>query len=80
MSRGMKIQEAKQYVAEKFGVSIQEIGDPVRMAELRSDLNLGTVYQVPGAAKGIETKFRISELLGIEINSLKRFKERSGIK
>jgi len=80
MSSGMKIGEAKQYVAEKLGISIQEIADPVRMAELRSDLNLGTVYQMPGMAKGIETKFRIAELLGIEINSLKRFKQRSGLK
>jgi dimethylamine--corrinoid protein Co-methyltransferase len=80
MTRGMKIGEAKKYVSEKLGVSIQEIADPVRMNELRADLNIGTVTQVPQGAKGVETKFRISELLGIKINCVNRFKQRSGLK
>ena len=80
MTRGMKIREAKKYVAEKLGISIQEIADPVRMNELRADLNIGTVTQVPEAAKGIETKIRISELLGIRINCVDRFKQRAGLK
>jgi len=41
MTRGMKIREAKKYVAEKLGVSIQELADPVIMNEVRADLNLG---------------------------------------
>jgi hypothetical protein len=80
MSRGMKIREAKKFVAEKLGMSIQEISDPVRMNEVRADLNLGTVTQVPEMAKGIETKFRIADLLGIKINGVERFKQRSGLK
>ena len=80
MSRGMKIREAKQYVAEKLGVSLQELADPVIMNEVRADRNLGTVTQVPELAKGIETKFRIAELLGVEINCVNRFKQRSGLK
>ena len=77
---GKKIREPKKHVAEKLGISIQEIADPVRMNELRADLNIGTVTQVPEAAKGIETKFRISELLGIKINCIDRFKQRAGLK
>jgi hypothetical protein len=50
------------------------------MNELRADLNIGTVTQVPEAAKGIETKIRISELLGIKINCVDRFKQRAGLK
>ena len=80
MTRGMKIREAKKVVAEKLGVSIQDLADPVIMNEVRADLNLGTVFQVPELAKGIETKFRIAELLGIEINCVNRFKQRSGLK
>lgn len=80
MSRGMKIREAKKYVAGKLGISPLELSDPVVMNELREDLNLGTVFQIPEMAKGIEPKFRIAELLGIEINSVKRFKERAGFK
>lgn len=80
MTRGMKIGEAKKYVAGKLGVSPIELSDPVVMNELRSDMNLGTVFQMPEMAKGIESKFRIAELLGIKINSVERFIKRSGLK
>jgi len=80
MTRGMKIREAKKTVADKLGVSIQELADPVIMNEVRADWNLGTVTQVPELAKGIETKFRIAELLGVDINCVNRFKQRSGLK
>ena len=79
MSRGMKIREAKRYVAEKLGISIRELSDPVTMNELRAELDIGTVTQVPELAKGIETKFRIAEILGIEINCVNRFKKRVGL-
>ena len=80
MSRGMKIREAKTYVAEKLGVSSLELSDPVVMNEVRDEFRLGLVRDLPGMAKGIESKFRIGELLGIEINCLRRFRERSGLK
>ncbi len=80
MTRGMKIGEAKEYVAGKLGVSPIELSDPVVMNELRADMNLGTVFQMPEMAKGIESKFRIAELLGIKINSVERFIKRSGLK
>jgi len=40
----------------------------------------GMVRDLPGMAKGVESKFRIEELLGIEINCVRRFRERSGLK
>ena len=78
MSRGMRIKEAKEYVANKLGVSLLDLSDPVIMSEVREDLNIGTVTPLPGRAKGIEAKFRIAELLGIEINCVNRFRERVG--
>jgi dimethylamine--corrinoid protein Co-methyltransferase len=78
ISRAMKIDEAKAYVAERLGVSPSDLSDVTRMTELRQDLNLGTVISRPGKAKTIEAKFRIAEVLGIKINSLERFKERAG--
>jgi dimethylamine--corrinoid protein Co-methyltransferase len=77
MTRGMKIEEAKKFVADKLGVSVDELTDVVSMAEIRDDLKIGGVYSSMGSPKGIEAKHHISELLGIEINSLKLFKERS---
>ena len=79
MSRGMRIKEAKEYVAGKLNVSLVELSDPLVMSERREDLNLGLINPTPGDAKGIESKFHIAELLGVEINSLRRFKEKIGI-
>jgi len=47
---------------------------------VRDDLDLGRVNAVPGAAKGIDAKFRIAEVLDIEINCLNIFKTRTGLK
>lgn len=77
MTRGMKIEEAKKFVADKLGVSVDELTDVVSMTEIRGDLKIGGVYSSMGSPKGIEAKHHISELLGIEINSLRLFKERS---
>ncbi len=78
VSRGMKIDAAKAYVAEKLSISPFDLSDVTRMTELREDLNLGTVISRSGKAKTLEAKFRIAELLGIKINSIERFKERAG--
>jgi dimethylamine--corrinoid protein Co-methyltransferase len=78
ISRGMKIDTAKAYVAEKLGVAPIDLTDVVKMNEVRDDLQLGTVMSRPGKAKTMEAKFRIAELLGIQINSVERFKQRAG--
>ena len=80
VSRGMRLQDAKEYVAGKLGVSVADLADPVVMSEVREDRDLGRVNAVPGLAKGIDAKFRIAELLDIEINCVRRFSERSGLK
>ena len=76
MTRGMKIREAKEYVAGKLSVSVADLSDPVVMAEVRGDLDLGRIRSIPKFSKGIDAKFRIAELLGIEINCVKLFNER----
>ena len=78
IARGMKIEEAKQYVADKLGTSVKDLVDPVRMAELREDLNIGLINPQPNFAQGMEAKHRISEILDIDINSVTRFKAKSG--
>jgi hypothetical protein len=80
VSRGMRLPDAKEYVAGKLGISVLDIADPVVMGEVREDRDLGLVNAIPGAAKGIDAKFRIAELLGIEINCVNLFKKRVGIK
>ena len=75
MTRGMKIQQAKKYVADKLGVAVAELTDPVIMTEVRDDLQIGVMTPLPGCAKGIEAKFRIAELLDIDIGCVRRFQD-----
>ena len=77
MTRAMKIDAAKAYVAEKLGVGIRDLTDAAVMSEVREEYQLGTVYSAMGSAKGIEAKFNIANLLDIEINCLNRFKGNS---
>ena len=76
ISRRMKIEEAKEYVANKLRISVPDLADPIVMGELRQDLNIGTIAPFVGGARGIAAKIRISELLGIEINCVNRFKDK----
>lgn len=76
MTRGIKIREAKEYVAGKLKVSVAELTDPVIMSEVRQDLQIGAMSPQPGDAKGIEAKFRIAEILDIDINCVNRFRKK----
>ena len=80
LAKGMKIDAAKKYVAEKLGVSVIELSDVITMTEVRE--KLGLTIQIPylGQPVGMDAKFRIAELLGIKINCVEKFKIRAGIK
>ena len=74
MTRRMKLADAKQYVAEKLGIGVMDLTDEDVMYSLRGELGIGVVTGDPGRATGITAKFKIAELLGIEINSVNYFK------
>ena len=83
MSRGLRLPQAKQYVADKLGCSVLDLSDTIAMHDLRRDLGLGrmqvqdlTYPEHPGT---IEAKFHISEVLGIPINSVECFKRNAGL-
>ncbi len=78
MTRRMKINEAKQYVAEKLGIDIIDLTNEEVMHQLREDLGLGLVTSVSGSPKGIRAKMKIAELLGVRINSVELFKSQTG--
>jgi hypothetical protein len=80
LARGLKIDRAKDYVAAKLGVTPFDLSDCSVMRELRQSLDIGYPMPDPGAAKGIEAKIKIAALLNIGINSVDRFKERTGLK
>ena len=75
MSRKMKLAEAKKYVAEKLKVTPADLSNECVMRDVRKDLGLGTITSLPGGANGMAAKFRIAELLGIEIKCVNKFKQ-----
>jgi dimethylamine--corrinoid protein Co-methyltransferase len=74
MTRKMKIQDAKEYVANKLGIDVIELTNEEVMRDIRKDLNIGTVTSIAGGPKGIRAKKKIAELLGIKIRSVELFK------
>ncbi len=74
MTRKMKIAEAKRYVADKLGIEVIDLTNEDVMHALRGDLGIGVVTCDPGQPTGIAAKFKIAELLDIEINSVNLFK------
>ena len=81
LEKKMRIKEAKQYVADKLGLTPLEICDITTMSEVREDRGFGlpTVEPYAEANIGLAAKFRIAKLLDIKINSVEKFKERAGI-
>jgi len=77
--RKMRLNEAKQYVADKLHVSVFDLSDSTVMRQLREELDVGVITAVPGCAKGIDAKARIAELLDIEINCVERLRAKTGI-
>jgi dimethylamine--corrinoid protein Co-methyltransferase len=76
MAKAMKTKEAKEYVAGKLKLSVSDLTDPILMAEVREELQLGTITPRAECAKGIEAKFRMAEVLGLDINCVEQFKKR----
>lgn len=79
MTRKMKINDAKTYVAEKLGIEVFDLTNEEVMCELRKDLGLGTVTSIAGGPKGIRAKMKIAELLDIKIRSVELFKAQMGL-
>ena len=47
MTRKMRLPEAKRYVADKLGISVDDICDNVVMRALREELDIGVITSVP---------------------------------
>ncbi|MCF8067973.1 MAG: hypothetical protein K9L30_05255 [Desulfobacterales bacterium] len=73
MSKGMKINEAKAYVADKIGVAVSELTDPIIMSEVREDLKIGTLHPVGSrSVKFMEAKKNMAKVLDLEINCVNK--------
>jgi dimethylamine--corrinoid protein Co-methyltransferase len=80
MTRGMRLKEAKEYVAGKLGVSTFDLSDPAVMTDVRNEHGFGRIHSYaisqPAQANFIEAKFNIARVLDIPINCVDRFRER----
>ena len=83
LTRGMRLPQAKQYVAGKLGCSVLDLCDPVAMHDIRRDFGFGRIQvqdlTYPDHPSAIEAKFRIADVLDVPINSVGRFKRRAGL-
>jgi len=79
LAKGLKINAAKTYVAEKLGVSVQDLSDSIIMSEVRENLQIGVIQPTDGAAINVEAKIHMEKILGIPINCVDRFYERAGL-
>ncbi len=68
ITRGMRLMQAKEYVAQKLGVSLMDLSDPVAMLEVRKERGLGSATEAGEILYvddpvGLEAKFHIADLL-----------------
>jgi hypothetical protein len=79
----MRLQPAKEYVAAKLGVSIEDLVDPLVMSEVRREKGLGTLIYgecaEPTEPQVMEAKFHIADVLDIPIASVAGFKRRTTV-
>ena len=83
MSRGMRLKEAKEFVAGRLGCTARDLSDSYAMEQIRGEKGLGRILDHsnlhPGEPNAMMAKFRIAEVLGIRINSVERFKDLAGL-
>jgi len=83
MTRGMRLKEAKEYVAAKLGVSPFDLSDPTVMTEVRERFGFGRIHSYainhPWQPNFIEAKFNIARVLDIPVNCVEKFRERAGL-
>jgi len=78
LTRRMKIDQAKAYVAQKLSVNVRDLTDETCMAKKRETLGLSSVIPDHVEYAGIAAKTKISRLLDIPIRSVELFGEHLG--
>lgn len=81
LAKKLRIDAAKQFVAEKLGLTVEQICDVITMTDVRMERGFGLPHVEPYADSniGMEAKFRIAKALGIRINSVEKFKQLAGL-
>lgn len=77
--KGMKLADAKKYVADKLNCTVEDLADCYKMKELREALDIGHIIVTPHSSYGMAAKIKIAELLDIKIPSVENFKKQVGM-
>ena len=70
LTRRMKINPAKEYVAQKLNLNVKDLTDETVMSEIRSEKGLGSVIPDHVEYTGIAAKSKIAKMLEIPIHSV----------
>ena len=54
LAKSMRLPEAKKYVAEKLGVSVEDLADCVVMRDIRQELDIGYAMRRTAARKALK--------------------------
>jgi dimethylamine--corrinoid protein Co-methyltransferase len=84
MTRGMRLEDAKSYVADRLHTSVADLSDSTAMHEVRGMFGLGRISYggsvlYPTQPSAMEAKFRIAEVLDLPINCVNRFRQMAGL-
>ena len=78
LTRRMKIDQAKAYVAQKLDLDVKYLTDETTMAKKREELGLSSVIPDHVEYTGIAAKTKISRLLDIPIRSVELYHQHLG--
>ena len=79
LAKKLRIDDAKKYVAEKLGVTVNVLSDCFEMKEIRSELGLGTHEIIVDDPSNMSAKFNIARVLDIPIRSVDLFEKQAGL-
>ncbi len=80
LTRRMKIDQAKAYVAQKLNTNVKYLTDETAMSEKREKLGLSSVIPDHVEYTGIAAKTKISRLLDVPIRSVELYQQHLGKK
>ena len=75
LTRRMKIDQAKAYVAQRLDVKVSDLTDETIMSKKRAELGLSSVIPDHVEYTGIAAKTKISRLLDITIRSVELYRQ-----
>lgn len=75
LTRRMKIDQAKAYVAQKLDVDVAHLTDETLMAKKRETFGIGSVIPDHVEYTGMAAKKRVAKLLDISIHSVDLYQQ-----